>query len=378
MHVTTTVRMAALALCGATSLSCGDLESAPADIDAEERQAALLGIPGGFYNTPPSWGFCGYVGVGGCHGGYSFNSRGPSPGFLRRGVGMYRVTFENHAGNGNAQVVSASGNVHCNVAAQFPSGTGVGIDVFCRAPGGAQTDARFMLSFYRDTNVGGPLGGYANVSGVAPFATSNTWNSSGGPITVQGLAPGNYRVNFSGQIAGGDNAQVTALTSGAAYCTLGPTGWGASTVDVRCFTSAGTPTNVNFSVSYGRNVRGEPRNTLPTGTQGALVVVGSAGGVDPSRSRNTCQVGANTAVLQQPGNLYRETYHAVTATQAEVPLISLVSAMSGTGFYCNLNHFPIQGVLADSHGFVSCFTPNGASTTATHSSMFMIQDRGGC
>ena len=345
---------------------------------SKQKQAPLLGIPGAFYNTPPAFGFCGSSSTVDCHGGYSFNSRGASPGFLRRGTGVYRVMFENQPSDGNAQVVSASGNVHCAVAAQFPSGTGVGIDVFCRAPAGALTDARFMLSYYRDTNVGGPLGGYAYVSGVAPFATSNTWNSSGGPITVQGLAPGTYRVTFTGQMVGGDNVQVTALTSGTAYCTLGPNGWNGGTVDVRCFTSAGVPANVNFSVSYGRNVRGEPRNTLPTATQGALVVVGAAGGVDPSRSRNTCQAGANAAVLQQPANLYSETYHAITATQGEVPLMSLVSAMSSAGVYCNLNHFPIEGVRSDSRGFVSCFTPAGASTTATHSSMFIIQDRGGC
>jgi hypothetical protein len=354
------------------------MDAQPADTDREEKQAALLGIPGAFYNTPPAFGFCGASSPVECHGGYSFNSRGASPGFLRRGTGVYRVLFENQPSNGNAQVVSASGNVHCAVGAQFPSGTGVGIDVFCRAPGGALTESRFMLSYYRDTNVGGPLGGYANVSGVAPFATSNAWNSSGGPIVVQGFGVGSYRVNFTGQIVNGDNAQVTALTSGGAYCTLGPNGWSGGTVDVRCFTLAGVPANVNFSVSYGRNVRGEPRNTLPTATQGALVVVGQGGGVDPNRSRNTCQAGGNAAALQQPANLYTETYHAITATPAEVPLMSLVSAMSSAGVYCNLDHFPIQGVRADSHGFVSCFTPSGASTTAIHSSMFIIQDRGGC
>jgi hypothetical protein len=377
MHVTKAIRVATLALCASASLSCGDLESETADLGSEEKQAPLLGIPGGFYDTPPDFGFCGYPGFGGCHGGYVFNSRGARPGLLRRGVGMYRVTFENQPSNGNPQVAAASGNVHCNVAAQFPSGTGVGIDVFCRAPSGALTDAKFMLSYYRDTNVGGPLGGYANVSGVTPFATSNTWNSSGGPITVQNFGLGNYRVSFAGQIANGDNAQVTALTSGGAYCTLGSAGWNGGNVDVRCFSSSGAPANVNFSVWYGRNVRGEPRNTLATGTQGALAVVGAGGGVDPNRSRNTCQAGANSAVLQQPNNLYSETYHAITTTQAEVPLTSLVSAM-GTGVYCNLNRFPVQGVRSDSHGFVSCFTPSGASTTATHSSHFIIQDRGGC
>ena len=378
MHATRFVGVAAFALCGTAFLGCGDLGSPSADLETVDRQSPLLGTPGGFYDTPPSWAFCGYEGGDSCHGGYVFNSRGASPGFLRRGTGMYRVTFENQASNGNAQVASASGDVHCNVAAQFPQDSGVGIDVFCRAPSGALTDAHFMLSYYRDTNVGGPLGGYAYVSGAAPFATSNTWNSSGGPITVQGLAPGNYRVNFTGQLAGGDNAQVSALTSGGAYCTLGPSGWNGGTVDVRCFSSAGAPANVSFSVFYGHNVRGEPRNALPTGTEGALVVVGSGGGVDPNRSRNTCQAGSNSAVLQQPANLYSEVYHAITTTLAEVPLMSLVSAMSGTGIYCNLNHFPIQGVRSDSRGFVSCFTPSGAPTTSAHSSMFIIQDRPGC
>jgi hypothetical protein len=378
MQMTKAIRLTALALCGTASFACGGVDPQPAGAELEERQAPLLANPGPFYQQAPAFAFCGSLETLECHGGYSFNSRGAKPDFLRRGAGMYRVMFENQPSDGNAQVASASGNIHCNVAAQFPSGTGVGLDVFCRAPTGALTDARFMLSYYRDPNVGGSLGGYAYVSGVAPFTTSNTWNSSGGAITVQGVGVGIYRVNFTGQIPGGDNAQVTALSSGGAYCTLGPAGWSGGVVDVRCFSSAGVPSNVSFSVSYGHNVRGEPRNTLATGTQGALVVVGATGLVDQVRSRNTCQVGLNTGTVQQPGNLYNEIYHAVTATQAEVPLMSLVSAMASDGVYCNLKRFPIQGVKSDSRGFVSCFTPTGVSTTATHSSMFIIHDRGGC
>jgi hypothetical protein len=363
--------MAALALCGAALLGCGELQEGD---DLEVVQAPLLGIPGPFYTRAPAFGFCGHAGGFVCHGGYSHNSNGAKPTLLRRAVGMYRVTFENMPVNGNVQVVSAQGNSHCNVSGQVSSGTGVGVDVFCRAPSGAQVDTKFMLSYYRDDNVGGILGGYANVNGVAPFTTSNTWNSTGGPINVQSFGPGNYRVTFTGQAGGGDNAQVTAATAAGAYCTLG--GWNAGAVDVRCFNSAGAPANVSFSVFYGRNVRGEPRNTLPSGTQGALVAVLAGGGVDPARSRNTCQAGANAAVLQN--NEYAETYHAITASQAEVPLTSLVSAMSTTGAYCNLTRFPVQGVLANSTGLVSCFTPGGAATTAMHSSMFIIQDRGGC
>jgi hypothetical protein len=368
---------AALLLCGALALGCGELDVNEA-ADVETAQSALLGAPGAFYNVPPSWAFCGYSGGNECHGGYSFNSRGAKPSFLKRGVGMYRVTFENQFTNGNVQVSAVRTNAHCNLAAQFSSGTGVGLDVFCRAPSGALADSAFMLSYYRDTNVGGILGGYANVNGVAPLTTGNAWNSTGGPIGLITFGPGSYRVTFVGQAAGGDNAQVTALTSGGAYCTIAGTGWTGGAVDVRCFASNGAPANVPFSVSYGRNVRGEPRNALPTGTQGALVVVGAPGGVDASRSRHSCPAGVNTATLSQPDNVYTEMYHAVTAFQGEVPLMSLVSAMNSNGAYCNLKSFPIQGVRSDSRGQVSCFTPTGVSTTSMHSSQFIIQDRPGC
>ena len=275
-------------------------------------------------------------------------------------------------------MASASGDVHCNVAAQFPQDSGVGIDVFCRAPSGALTDAQFMLSYYRDTNVGGPLGGYAYVSGVAPFATSNTWNSSGGPITVQGLAPGNYRVSFTGQLAGGDNAQVSALTSGGAYCTLGPPGGTAAPSTYVASAQRACPPTSAFRCSTATTSSRRATQCPADEHSGRARRGRLRGGVDPSRSRNTCQAGSNSAVLQQPANLYSEIYHAITTTLAEVPLMSLVSAMSSTGIYCNLNHFPIQGVRSDSRGFVSCFTPSGVPTTSTHSSMFIIQDRPGC
>lgn len=375
----TTMVGAALMMCGALALGCGELDDQTAEAGVEATQGALLGAPGAFYTVAPAWASCGYSGTNECHGGYSFNSRGAKPSFLKRGVGMYRVTFENQPTNGNVQIAASVTNAHCNLAAQFPSGTGVGLDVFCRAPStGAFVDSSFMLSYYRDTNVGGVLGGYANVNGVAPFTTGNAWNSTGGPIGVISMGGlGNYRVTFTGQAAGGDNAQVTALTSGGAYCTIAATGWTGGAVDVRCFASNGAPANVPFSVSYGRNVRGEPRNALPTGTQGALVVVGAPGGVDSFRTRNSCAAGVNTAALQTD-NSYMEIYHAITSFQGEVPLMSLVSAINSSGAYCNLKGFPIQGVRSDSRGQIRCFTPAGAVTTSMHSTQFIIQDKTGC
>jgi hypothetical protein len=145
---------------------------------------------------------------------------------------------------------------------------------------------------------------------------------------------------------------------------------------VRCFSSTGAPAASSFSVSWGRNVRGEPRNTLASGTQGSLLLVGANGAIDPSRNVDTCASNANSASLSS--NLYTERYHAVTTFGGEVPLVSLATGVSTTGGYCTLNHLPFQGVRSDSTGFVTCFTAAGAPTPLMHGSMFLIQDRGGC
>jgi hypothetical protein len=364
------------ALCGAATLGlgCGELPS-----DASETVSSpLLAAPGPFYKTAPDFGFCGNSSGVECHAGYSFNSKGAKPTFERRAAGVYRVTFENLAPTGNAQVVGIMGNSHCNLSGQSASGTGVALDLVCRAPSGALVDSKFALSYYRDANVGGPLGGYATVNGFAPFALSNTWNSTGQAVTVASLGTGAYRVTFPGQQSFGDNAQVTAVNTSAAYCSLG--GWAAVAggvgVDVRCFNATGVPVASNFSVSWGRNVRGEPRNALATGTQGALMLVGANAVPDPVRNMNTCSSGSNTASFAS--NLYTETYHAVTTFQGEVPLISIVTGVSPTGGYCTLQHLPFQGVQSDSRGFVTCFLPSGAPAPVAHSSMFIIQDHGGC
>jgi hypothetical protein len=382
-HSTPLIRWAAFASLVAVPLACANVDTDSAAPDTEKTEARLLGAPGTFYSTAPSYASCGTgrFSFSACEPTYSFNSRGTFPTVTRLAAGDYFVTFDNQPRGGNPQIAVA-GSARCGVSPPSldRSGAGIRIAVRCTsATTGLLTDAAFILSYYQDTNVGGPFGGYAKIENPRSFpAVRDAWNSSGGAISVTSPRDGVFSVTFAGQSAGGDSAQVSALGTGFAYCTLGPGGWQGGVVDVRCFGPSGHVDNPSaFFVWYGKNLRGEPRNSLPTGTQGATMVVGATGIVDASRSQNTCLVGQNSAVLPTNSKTYTEVYPVTTASQGQVPLMGLVSAMSATGVYCNLAQFPIRGVGGAS-ATVNCFTATGVPTTSTHSSMLTIQDQSGC
>jgi hypothetical protein len=379
MHCSPLVRLMVFASLVAVPLSCANVDTDSAAPGTEKREARLLAAPGTFYKTAPSYAFCGTGDFTTCAPTYSFNSRGKLPTLARQAVGQYTVTFENQPLNGNPQVAVA-GSARCGVSVPAHSATGVKMSVLCTTPTGQMADTPFILSYYQDTNIGGPLGGYAQV-GVSPVVStiSNAWNSSGGTISVKNPSPGVITVTFAGQTAGGDSAQVSASGSGFGYCTLGPGGWQGGVVDLRCFGPSGALDNPPLLyVWYGKNLRGEPRNSLPTGTQGATMVVSAAGIVDASHSQNTCSVGQNDAVIPPGSKTYIEVYPVTTASQGQVPVIGLVSAMSATGVYCNFAHFPGRDVGGDAAATVNCFTAKGLPTTSMHSSMLMIQGQGGC
>ncbi|MFZ5896043.1 MAG: hypothetical protein ACOY0T_33615 [Myxococcota bacterium] len=377
-------RRVAMVICAGVLAGC----SGVADEESAESVASvsepLLGTPGAFYTVAPNFGWCGIAVSsvsGACHGGYSFNSSGGTNSMTRLAAGVYRVRFPGLASGGNAQVSGIGGNVHCGVLSAFPSGADEMVDVICRSAAGALVDSRFLVSYYRDTNVGGPLGAYATVRAASGSPTvTDAWNSSGGAVLVSALGAGVYRVFLPGQAALGNSVFVTAVGSTSVHCHASSWGSaaGGAAAEVRCFNFTGGLVNGDFSFWYGSNIRGEPRNSLPTGTQGAFSLVNAGGGINPSFSRNSCAAGSNTATLMGVGS-YAETYHAITQFQGEVPTFGMTMAVSTAGAYCNLAAFPIQGVRSDSRLSVSCFSPNGAPAASTqHNSMMMLQDKGGC
>ncbi len=85
--------------------------------------------------------------------------------------------------------------------------------------------------------------------GSSPVALSNSYlyNSAGGAITVSSSATGVYSLDFSGLSFYPGNVQVTAYGSAVTWCKV--SSWGTSTVTVRCFDTAGTPTDSRFSLA---------------------------------------------------------------------------------------------------------------------------------
>lgn len=382
MHSAPLVRLMAFASLVLVPLACANVDTDAGAPGAEKKEAELLGAPGAFYKTAPSYAFCGTGDFTSCAPDYSFNSRGKLPALVRIAAGSYRVTFENQPAGGNPQVTTA-GSARCGTSKPSSTGTGVTIFVSCSGTSGdpraSLVDTPFILSYYQDTNIGGPFGGYAQIEPSAVNPVASAWNSSGGKTSVTNPSQGVFTVTFAGQVAGGDSAQVSVNGTGFAYCTLGPGGWQGGNIDVRCFGPDGKPaTPSGFFVWYGKNLRGEPRNSLATGTQGATMVVTAPGIVDASRSQNTCLMGQNDAVIPPGSKTYIEVYPVTTASQGQVPLMGFVNAMSSTGVYCNFAHFPGREVGGDAAATVNCYTAKGLQTTSTHSSMLMIQDKSGC
>lgn len=372
-----------LALSGLLVAAC----SAGVETDEVEAlgatQEPLLQNPGAFYTTAPEFGWCGAGGAvpisGDCHAGFSFNSAPGAVTFNRIGLGVYGVRFPGLSHGGNAQVVAQGSNAHCNVTQVAPLAGTEFVQIACRSPSGALVDSRFMVSYYRDTNVGGVLGGYALVRNTTPLSAIDTWNSTGLPVQTSLTGVGSYRVTFPGQVLGADTVQVTAVSGANVYCKVG--NWssgGGVAVDVRCFNFAGDPQNSDFSVSYGRNIRGEPRNALPTGTQGGFSVANAAGGVNLTFSKNTCPVGSNSSTLVPPPDQYQDRIAAIGASAAERPALGLVTALGAGPSYCNLQTVPIHQLGIPSIVTVRCFSPNGVMVNSQHTTMFELQDTKGC
>jgi hypothetical protein len=368
-------KLAAVALCSLSlTVGCG-ADSPDGEAIAGETEA-LLTIPGPFYVNPPGYAWCTVTNAdlvsGECHAGYSFNSGGSPGSHTKFATGRYRVTLPGQLDGGNVQITAAGTNAHCNLVSARASGGAELVDVACFAPSGALVNSRFVVSYYRETNVGGQLGAYAFVRGGATPSLTNVWNSTGSGASVSRSAPGVYRVAFPGQSFGGDTVHVTSAGSG--YCKVAT--FTAGVVDVRCFSLGGVAADMDVSVFSGKNVRGEPRNTLPTGVQGGFSRITAAAVVEPTFSRNTCTTGSNTAVATGVGT-YLEKYHAITAFPGEVPIGALVTAYGPDSGYCNLLQPPIQGVRSDSTLLVQCFRADGTKAPSAHTSMVFLKDAGG-
>lgn len=373
----------AFALCGAAACAGND----GAEEAIAQQSAELLTLPGAWYTSAPQYATCLYRAVSvsaACASPQSMNSLGGVNGVTRVGVGQYRVFLGGMSGNGNAQLVAiGNNNVRCNLATIGPAGAGVQAEVRCRAPSGVGVDSEFELSYYREKNIGGPLGAYARVRGfVAPLTVFDGWNSQGSYISATTLGVGRYRVQFGRQTFPNGTVLVTSATGQPGHCKAAsmsalPGGAGVQ-VDVNCFSLSGNPQNDEFSISYNQNVRGDARNSLAIGTQGGFSRVTAWAAVNPSFSRNTCAAGANSAAFLGVGK-YTDRFHAIGTSPGVRPSAALVTAFGPDSSYCKLSQVWSAPPGADASLAVQCFRGDGAvPLNSEHNAMFTLQDNGGC
>jgi hypothetical protein len=288
------------------------------------------------------------------------------------------------AGQGNPQAVALGTSQHCHSNTFGVSGSGVVIDVACRNPAGTLVDGSFVVTYLREFNTGGVLGAYARVRasfGLGPLV-SDTWNSTAGAITATRIATGQYNVDFAGQAATADTVMVTAASTGlAGYCKA--RAWGSIGAAVRvvvdCYGTTGAFQDNDFTISYGRNVRGDARNTSPAGTQGGFSRVTAGGAVNPTFSRNSCVAGNNTTAHPAVGT-YADKIHVVPAAASYgLPNVALAMAVGSGPSYCNLGSIWSSATPGnDPIVNVRCFNAAGVAQDSEHNASFMLQAPGGC
>jgi len=350
-------------------------------------QEDLLTLPGPWYTTTPHFAWCTVNSASptpGCVLPFSHNSLGGTNTVVKLAIGRYRVTMPGMAFNGNPQAVALGTSHHCHSNTFGTTGSGVVIDVACRTAAGAMTDGSFVVSYLREFNTGGVLGAYARVLasfGAAPLV-NNTWNSTGGAIAATRITAGQYNVDFAGQAATADTVMVTAASTGLpGHCKARTWGAivGAVRVVVDCYSPAGGYQDNDFTISYGRNIRGDARNTLPSGTQGGFSRVTAGGAVNPTFSRNTCAAGSNTSTHPAIGT-YADKIHVVAASPTYgLPNVALTMAVGPGPSYCNLSSLWSTSLpTSDPIVNVRCFNGAGTPQDTEHNSSFTLQAAGGC
>jgi hypothetical protein len=215
---------------------------------------------------------------------YQFNSSGSTNTVTRTGVGAYKAVLPNVGGNweGHVQVTAyGSGTERCKVSNWRGAGTvgrtlatwsplvsGVEVNVRCFAGSGVlpgtPADTKFTLTFVAWNSLIGsifPFGanGYMGTylwadnptsASYTPSLTYQWSDSLYSPqvATVNRSGIGAYSVQFGATGLERTHVQVTAYGTGSEHCKLA--GWDYSSIEVRCFDSAGHSVDTRFTLAF--------------------------------------------------------------------------------------------------------------------------------
>jgi hypothetical protein len=193
------------------------------------------------------------------------------------GTGHYQATLDS-AGldpNGYAQLTPLTDKpVRCSDTGVDKAGTLLRIDIVCHAISAAAplADAGMLVTYVQGTTLSRDPrlpGAYAQTTtgpGTLALDTSRSYNSTGGSITLDALATGQFRIRFAGIARIGDNgfinseaAQLVVRGSNPGSCYIVGAGhqdyYGNATVgqvNVNCYDTSGKLADIPFGIAYLR------------------------------------------------------------------------------------------------------------------------------
>ncbi|MDQ8046975.1 MAG: S8 family serine peptidase [Patulibacter sp.] len=256
------------------------------------------------------------------------NSTGASNSVEHTATGWYTVHFPN-IGNPTSANIQVRGwqdsTNRCVPSGSGTSGSTGNVIVRCFTPAGTPVDATFTISIQvneaKATKTSGYLTTIDGTTSTTPPAKRQA-NSTGATNTVNRITTGRYSASFPGFTGAVGNPQVTATGTSGNFCQIVPP-LSVSSVDVACYSPAGTPADTTFSLSFASQ-------QVYTGRKGGYIYANnatattaytptgdatwnSAGGVNTSRKTAT---GEYEVVL--PGVPGTRVAPQVSATEAGV------------------------------------------------------------
>ncbi|WAS90744.1 hypothetical protein [Nannocystis punicea] len=213
------------------------------DLTAPQPDPAALTIDGaGFVHVQSDGDIDGPTGTEG-----AWNKSGGGVTSTRLSLGRYWVFFTGWNGTyANAQVV-AFGNtaaVHCKLEGTLTGSASLASAIVeCYDSAGTQVDSAFKLLVDKRSGAG-DHGAYTFVNSAGTVDSNRTWNSTGSAISASKTGTGAYSVTLTGQTVANVGVHVTETDNNSNRCVIGS--WGTTTVNVRCFDSAGNAADTGF------------------------------------------------------------------------------------------------------------------------------------
>lgn len=224
------------------SVRCFDWSGAP--VDAEYMVSIVLD------HTVSAASIIGYASVDSASvapDALSYNAHLGGVVATRLGTGISRISFAGLSRFGNIQVSARDGDKTCNVSG-WSNGE---IFVRCYDTAGELSNSPYTVIAYgtnRMSTANVAAYAWAERPAVASYTPSAqySYNSGGGAIAATRSAAGAYAISFAGLDLSGGAVKVSAYGTGH-YCNV--PSFSGTTVDVRCYDVAGTPSDTRYTIS---------------------------------------------------------------------------------------------------------------------------------